>query len=548
MPFHDDRADLPRGTATEPRPSSLLDVVHEVNRTLRESTGDEALTFIASQVRATLDADVSAITSTEPGDVVVVRAADGLQASELTGVRLPSDHALAQRTIQSKEPHLVDLRQQEAPHLANVTRCNLVTALCVPLIQQGSHVGAMHLARCHGEPQFTEDDLSIAGLFAAPTLLAVEQAHMHEQLRRFDSAPSPGDTALRQSLDGLCEQVIDTFGASACTVYLTDVTSALWIATHRGIPEPSPPQQMRKSDHPVWRAINDRRPIVQPLPADHSWAAELRGRLLHDRAHALVVVPIMWQSDVYGALCCYFASGKHAERQLRFLNLVAAQLAWVADHARLLIHAQQKVVEEERQRLARELHDTVSQVLYGIALGARTAQELSSGGDSERLTQPIEYVLQLAQAGLSEMRALISALRSDALENEGLTALLSKEVEAVRARHGLTAESSWEGEPAASQESKQVAYRIAREALQNVARHARAKQLWLRLYTDDRALVLEVIDDGVGFDPNESFPGHLGLRSMRERARQVGGSIDVESAPGEGTRIRASIPSDLAEE
>lgn len=521
--------------------SSVLDAVQQVNRTLRDGSSEEVLQLVASSARKALEADVAAVTSTEPGDIVVVRAADGLQASELTGVRLPAEHVLARRTVQSSEPHVIDLRQQEA-YLASVTHCDLETALCVPLIRERRRVGAVHFGRCRDRPPFTDDDLRTAGMFAAPALIAVEQAHARELLQRFGNAPSPSDTALREALDGLCEQVIGTFGARASTIYLLDPDSQLWIAAHRGTPDPVPPHELRRNEHPVWRAISTGLAVVHHPDIGNTWAEQLRGWLRPDRERALVCVPIMWQSDTYGALSCSFASSRHAERQVRFLNLIAGQLAWMTDHARLLILAQQKVVEEERHRLARELHDTVSQVLYGIALGARTAQELSGTGDTDRLTQPIEYVLQLAQAGLSEMRALISALRSDSLESEGLVALLGKEVEALRARHGLTVEAALDEEPATSKEAKQVAYRIGKEALQNVARHARARRLWVRLHAADGELVLEIADDGVGFDPNAGFPGHLGLRSMRERVREVGGSIEVDSEPGKGTRIRARIP------
>jgi signal transduction histidine kinase len=517
--------------------------VHLVNQALRESSSDEVLRLIASTARSALDADIVAITSTEPDDVVVVRAADGRHAGELTGMRLPADHALARHTVESTEPRVMDLRQEES-HLANVTQCDLESAVCVPLIREHHRVGAIHLARCHGSPAFTDEEMQEAGVFSAPALMAVEQSREREQWRRFGNAPSPGDTALRQALDGLCEQVVEAFEANNCTVYLLDVDATLWIAAHRGLPDPLAPHEYRKAAHPVWRAMTGRRPVLHPPVSERSRGRDLLDRVRYGRtAPELVCVPITWQGELYGTLCCSFASVQQAEREVRFLNLVATQLAWLADHARLLISSQQKVVEEERQRLARELHDTVSQVLYGIALGARTAQELLSHGESAQLAQPIQYVLQLAQAGLSEMRALISALRSDSLENEGIAALLKKEVEAIRARHNLATETTLDTEPDTSAEAKQVAYRIAREALQNVGRHAKASTLWVRLGVDGNTLVLDVIDDGVGFDPNAGYPGHLGLRSMHERAREVGGSIELNSEPGHGTHVRARIPS-----
>jgi signal transduction histidine kinase len=193
------------------------------------------------------------------------------------------------------------------------------------------------------------------------------------------------------------------------------------------------------------------------------------------------------------------------------------------------------------QRLARELHDSVSQALYGISLGANTALELAEH-DPERVSDPLEYVLSLAQAGLAEMRALIFELRPESLETEGLVAALEKQAAALRARHEIRVRTDLCEEPGASPETKEALYRIAQEALHNTVKHARAKAVEVKVSCDPAGVTLEVSDDGVGFDATGDFPGHLGLRSMRERASRLGGSLEVESNPGEGTRIRARIP------
>jgi signal transduction histidine kinase len=151
-------------------------------------------------------------------------------------------------------------------------------------------------------------------------------------------------------------------------------------------------------------------------------------------------------------------------------------------------------------------------------------------------------VLSLAEAGLAEMRALIFELRPESLEREGLVAALSKQVESVRARHRIDVEAALGDEPDVSLQVKEALYRIAQEALNNIVKHARATRIRLRLESTERAIVLEVRDDGQGFDPNGSFPGHLGLRSMRERAATIGGNVDVESGTGQGTRVRAEAP------
>jgi signal transduction histidine kinase len=108
--------------------------------------------------------------------------------------------------------------------------------------------------------------------------------------------------------------------------------------------------------------------------------------------------------------------------------------------------------------------------------------------------------------------------------------------------HGLVVEAALGEEPNAPLEAKEALHRIAQEVLHNAAKHARAAAVTLRLARGAAGLVLEIGDDGVGFDPTDPFPGHLGLRSMRERAERLGGTLVIESAPGQGARVRAEIP------
>jgi PAS domain S-box-containing protein len=194
----------------------------------------------------------------------------------------------------------------------------------------------------------------------------------------------------------------------------------------------------------------------------------------------------------------------------------------------------------ERRRLARELHDAVVQALYGIVLGARAARGLLDRTPGQA-AEPIEYVLSLAEAGLAETRALIFDLRPESLETEGLVAALTKQAAPLSARHGLEVHTDLCDEPTLPLDIKEALYRIAQEALHNTVKHAQAGRVDLRLADQAGTVVLEVCDDGKGFNPAGSFPGHLGLRSMSERATQLGGTLQIASAPGRGTCVRAAI-------
>jgi signal transduction histidine kinase len=234
--------------------------------------------------------------------------------------------------------------------------------------------------------------------------------------------------------------------------------------------------------------------------------------------------------------------GYYSPHHAQLAAVIAAQAAVAIENARLYTQAQELAALKERSRLARELHDSVSQALYGIALAARTSRTLLDR-DPPRAAEPLDYVLTLAEAGLAEMRALIFELRPESLEVEGLIAALDHQLAALHARHGIAVEASLGGtEPDVPYASKEAMYRVAQEALHNVVKHARASAVKVTLGADAEGLTLEVCDDGQGFEADGQFPGHLGLRTMQERAVGLGGSVRVQSTPGSGTRVHAWIP------
>jgi PAS domain S-box-containing protein len=201
----------------------------------------------------------------------------------------------------------------------------------------------------------------------------------------------------------------------------------------------------------------------------------------------------------------------------------------------------EEAVRKERERLSRDLHDSVSQALFGIALGAKTARAQLGDGESP-LAGSLDFVIEQAARGLAEMRALIFELRPEALEQEGLVAALARRAAALEAQYQLRLEPALGDEPEVAFAVKEALYRIAQEAMQNAVKHAQATELGLSLGCSDDTITLEIRDNGKGFDPTGSFPGHLGLQSMRERASQLGGTLELKSAAGAGTSITVRMP------
>lgn len=277
-------------------------------------------------------------------------------------------------------------------------------------------------------------------------------------------------------------------------------------------------------------------PTAHGEPPDYIFVTPL------DEGYATLFVPMLASDRLIGLLRVQASGGGRLfESDLWLINALADVIAVALQNARLYQQARQLAAYQERNRLARELHDSVSQALYGIALGARTARALLER-DPSRLREPLDYVLSLAEAGLTEMRALIFDLRPDSLEQDGLVSALTRQTASLKTRHHISVEVDMCAEPDLPLESKEALYWIAREALHNTMKHAQANCIHLRLAHENDQLVMEVRDNGIGFESNGAFPGHLGLRSMQERAARLHGSLEIISAPNNGTHVRVRVP------
>lgn len=358
------------------------------------------------------------------------------------------------------------------------------------------------------------------------------------------------DQPLEKTLDTLALGVVEVTRAVACVVVLIDEERDLYrVVGIHGMPEGYAAAVegayragARLSSLEAYRT---RRPVQRTIRGyivDDPLQARVYDILRNAAWNTIASIPLVYRDRALGAMSCSYPIGLEPdEAEIAFLLVIADQAAVAVQTARLFADVQGKAALEERQRLARELHDSVSQALFGIGLGARTARTLLDR-DPARAAEPLDYVITLAEAGLTEMHALIFELRPDALESEGLVRLLEQQAAALRARHGLQVETDFGPEPLASPAVKEMLYRIAQESLHNATRHAQARTITLSLREQPEGIRLEVADDGVGFDPDELFPGHLGLRSIRERAIREGATIDVVSAPGHGVRIQVLVP------
>jgi PAS domain S-box-containing protein len=248
--------------------------------------------------------------------------------------------------------------------------------------------------------------------------------------------------------------------------------------------------------------------------------------------------------EVYGGIALeYHTPRQFADEEIALAGAFGAQAALAIENARLRQRVEQAAILEERSRLARELHDSVTQQLYSLTLMAEGWRRMVQRGRYDGVDEALAEVGQLGQQALKELRLLIYELHPPDLQEDGLLAALHGRLAAVERRSGVEARLIATDALDLPAPLEATLYRIALEALNNTLKHAGATAVTLGLRVSDGQVILEVTDNGCGFDPSNANTGGLGLSSMRERAERVGGILTLCSAVGQGTTVRVVLPS-----
>jgi signal transduction histidine kinase len=546
--------------------SGLLEVTRVVSSTLQLQP---LLQLVLEQTATVLPCDRSVITLRRDGGLrtLAVRAGQGDPDPTLArqvGMRFPlAPDSVLLKELAAGDPLIIDdvqagdaLAQAYRDEVGRYTRAAVERVrswMAIPLMIKGELAGLMTIA-VGGPNVYTPAHAALGKAIASQVAIAIDNAQLFEQTQRQArdlEVLSRADAELFRSLDldgvlqSLVDVAVDLLGAHKCLVTLWDrgANSAEVRAARNFSPEGLDLFRKLLPSPGLGSLRDDVEPTVHPGPDAPGVPPAVRAIMEVEGVRAAMDVPIRSAAgSVLGGYGVAYTQEHEFSADERGLLLALAERAAVAiQNADLFSRAQHAASLEERQRLARELHDSVSQALYGIALGARTAR-LRLGDDPHNAAEPVDYVAALAQAGLAEMRALIFELRPESLEEEGLVAALEKQAASIAARYKLDVVVDLGEEPACTLDAKEALYRIAQEALHNVVKHAQARRVEVRLRRNGGSIELVVRDDGRGFDTAQSFPGHVGLQSMPERARKLGGAVSVESAPGHGTTVAATLP------
>ena len=419
--------------------------------------------------------------------------------------------------------------------------------LTVPIITKGRIIGVLD-AQSQQPDDFNQADLELMQAVASQTGIAMENARLFSQTERraeqFRVLTEVSQhiislTSVDELLGNIARTVKESFGYSHVGIGLVEgnevvsrAEAGVFEETYRSIRIPW--------GHGIW-----------------GWVAQHGRSLVSDQVtgnmnyepfdeagiHSHVCVPLKVKGIVIGVMSAASdRAGAFDQSDEIILQTLANQASVAIENVRLHEQEKQIAILEERQRLARELHDSVTQSLYGINLYAEAAGGQIAIGQYDQVRQYLTDIQNTAQESLAEMRLLIYELRPPVLKKEGLVGALQNRLYSVENRAGLkTGLKSNLGERLPP-DVEEGLYRIALEALNNTLKHARAKSVQISILQDRKTVTMEISDDGIGFEPESACrEGCLGMISMQQRALVHGWHFTLDSGPGKGTRIRVEV-------
>ena len=423
---------------------------------------------------------------------------------------------------------------------------NIKSVLAVPIRVSAKVLGMALLSTSSDYRHFTPDEIELVWGIANSVALAVDNARLYAETRQHlaetqglqrVSAALLNKVSPEAVLEIVCAEVQQLTGATESAVLLVEETAWLRVA-YSSTSDPPFFDRIPIEGSLAGLAVRQNEPFLTNAPASESYEY-LQGK----RPTAFLSVPLRANGDVIGVLEVMDKPGGFIQDDIRISSLFANQAAINIEHARLNQQAGQVAVLEERQRLAQELHDSVVQSLYSMALYADAAGRALGSGKQDVTVSHLRELRETARSAMYDMRLLIFELHPPALEQDGLVTALRVRLAAVEAQAGVRTELKVEGERRLPIAIEQELYRIAQEALNNMMKHSLAEHVTLKVQFDDENVCLQIRDDGVGFDPRSvADGGGMGLRSFAARAAKVGGQVTVDSQPGQGTTVTVHVP------
>jgi ligand-binding sensor domain-containing protein/signal transduction histidine kinase len=504
----------------------------------------------------------SALVLDEATQELILIAYRGTTATNVQlGARWPLAAALAGRPLDGTHPLTwrVATDYPESPLKANLLREGVQLVVGIPLLAKEKMVGMLVLNSCTPRT-LTPEESSLLSAIGQQVGIAVENARLYEQAERRTrelAALNSISGVVNQSLDlskilnNAMERMIEFMHMDGGLAFSLEESpdgredgQYLKLLAYRGVSD----EFAKLVDHLplessiVLKAIKTGKPYVYRT-YDHP-NPQIRKANQEGGLRIGISLPLVAKGALIGTLSLLADQPREfTPEELSLLDAIGQQVGMAVVNARLYEQAEQTAIASERSRLARELHDSVTQLLYSVTLYAEAAGELLSSGKTEAAAENCHDLRDTAQEALREMRLLIFELHRPALEQGGLAAALQARLDAVERRGGMHADLQVEGSERISLAVQAELYNIAHEALNNALKHAHASSVQIHLWFGDDLTEMQISDDGVGFEPGQNgMAGGFGIPGMQERAKKIGGNLMIESAPGKGTRIIVEVP------
>ncbi|HLZ70984.1 MAG TPA: GAF domain-containing protein [Dehalococcoidia bacterium] len=533
---------------------------------------------IVRRSRAVLGADAAAVWLLDPvEEQVLCGASDGLQPELIRAFEVMEEKSSATYAAlrRARRPlHMRNVSQELRPRWSGLAGLmeqeGIVSTLRLPLLAAGGEILGLLMLYHRRERIYGENEIRLAEAFADQTAVAIYNAHLAEQERR------ARETAARQierlgALAGITERMLASTDTDEVLRIVADAGWRLCDAAgamvglmdeqrQRLIPLATTGEPRALFDAAAVATLNEEfyegtatgRALASGQAVrvdDYSlWPtpSQSQRETVAAGVRALIAAPLRLEGTPIGILWVNDTRPRSfADGDVRLIQALADQAALAVERARLLRRGQEASALEERARLARDLHDSVTQSVFSLGMLTRAAQAQHEKG-SARLSSTLERIGTLAEEAQREMRALLVQLRPPGLD-EGLVVALERLVDSFRLRSDSSFEFSAERGCRLAPAAEAAVFRIVQEALGNAVKHAGAGTIEVDLTAMNGMLTIEVRDDGEGFDPASppaSGPGRggIGMRSMRERAVEVGALLRIESAPGAGTAVIVEVP------
>lgn len=545
---------------------TLLEVAQSLTTTLELKP---LLRLILNQLRKVVDYSGAAIFTLEGQELAVLDYQGPVSQDEALRLRFSlEDMGVNTEVIRRRIPVIIPDVHADTP-LARMFRESageklgtifsyIGSWMGIPLIVRERAVGMLSLD--HSEPNYySSRHARLALAFANQAAVAIENARLYheEQARRHEAeqrrrvAEGLGDIltiinsnrSLDEILDYLVAQIGQMLGADGVAVFcLRGKDGPLTIQAAQGLPADLVSQiSLPLGQGAVGQSLLTCKPIFTPDTHDLLTQFGLQQpelvAHLSERCRAVLAVPIIVKNEPYGSIALYYAVPQElTEESISLAVAFADQAALAIENARLRTQAEQAAAAAERSRLARDLHDAVTQTLFSASLIAEVLPRLWER-DIEEGRRRLEELRQLTRGALAEMRTLLLELRPTALTEVSLGDLLRQLAEAVTGRARIPVALKVDGQCPLPPDVQIALYRIAQEGLNNIAKHAVASQATASLDCSGDRVELRICDDGRGFDPSVVSPTSLGIGIMRERAESIGASLTIESQIGKGTQV-----------